>query len=124
MTKIQVRGCVHAPRERAANPGCNHLGSRSPPPVDQLLSRARKAGIIDVNTSALGGTADGSSDGDEMCTAMDADLDQLARIVKRTVWQVDQCVLNPLMAIEAKATHVSAHQEMKALAIGPAPEVF
>ena len=38
--------------------------------------------------------------------------------------QVDQCVLNPLMAIEAKATHVSAHQEMKALAIGPAPEVF
>ena len=95
-----------------------------PPPVDQLLHRAREAGIIDVNTSALGGTADGSSDGDEMCTAMDAELDQLARIVKRTVWQVDQCVLNPLMAIEAKATHVSAHQEMKALAIGPAPEVF
>ena len=76
-----------------------------------------------MNISALGGTADGS-DGDKMCTAMYAELDQLARIVKRTVWQVDQCVLNPLMAIEAKATHVSAHQEMKALAIGPALEVF
>ena len=91
MTKIQVRGCVRAPRERAANPGCNHLGSRSTPPVDQLLSRARKAGIIDVNTSALGGTADGSSDGDEMCTAMDAELDQLARIVMTVCKWISVC---------------------------------
>ena len=62
-----------------------------PPPVDQLLSRAREAGIIDVNTSALGGTADGSSDGDEMCTAMDAELDQLARIVMTVCKWISVC---------------------------------
>ena len=62
-----------------------------PPPVDQLLHRAREAGIIDVNTSALGGTADGSSDGDEMCTAMDAELVQLARIVRTVCKWISVC---------------------------------